>query len=82
MVRGPKAGLDLLAAMDADGRLTRHHYLQAVRARLLEIAGDRAAAQEAYRLAARRTTSLPERRYLESRAAGLTSLRRRPGPSP
>ena len=71
MVRGPRAGLDLLATMEADDRLTRHHYLGAVRARLLEMAGDRAAAQDAYRLAARRATSLPEKRYLESRAARL-----------
>jgi RNA polymerase sigma factor (sigma-70 family) len=71
MVRGPRAGLDLLATMEADDRLTRHHYLGAVRARLLEMAGDRTAARDAYRLAARRATSLPEKRYLESRAAGL-----------
>ena len=71
MLRGPAAGLAMLAAMKADDRLTRHHYLEAVRARLLEMAGDTRAAQDAYRLAARRTTSLPERRYLESRAARL-----------
>lgn len=71
MVRGPRAGLDLLATMEADDRLTRHHYLGAVRARLLEMAGDRTAARDAYRLAARRATSLPEKRYLESRAARL-----------
>ena len=71
MVRGPEAGLELLAATDGDGRLSAHHYLEAVRARLLEMSGDAAAARAAYRLAARRTTSLPERRYLESRAARL-----------
>ena len=78
MVRGPEAGLELLATMDADDRLARHHYLEAVRARLLEMAGDAPAAQRAYRMAARRATSLPERRYLESRAARLSS----PGPGP
>ncbi len=72
MVRGPEAGLELLATMVADDRLARHHYLEAVRARLLEMAGDARGAQHAYRLAARRTTSLPERRYLESRAARLS----------
>ena len=46
-----------------------HHRLDAVRAHLLDLAGDAPAAREAYLLAARRTTSLPERRYLESRAA-------------
>ena len=33
----------------------------------------RAAARESYRMAARRTTSIPERRYLESRAARLAA---------
>jgi len=73
MVRGPAAGLELLASTDADDRLARHHYLEAVRARLLEMAGDAAAARHAYRLAARRATSLPERRYLESKAARLST---------
>jgi len=51
--------------------MARHYRLSAVRAHLLEMAGDRAAAQTGYQTAARRTTSLPERRYLESRAARL-----------
>ncbi|GLW05271.1 RNA polymerase sigma24 factor [Microtetraspora sp. NBRC 13810] len=71
MVRGPRAGLDLLAPLDADDRLAGHHRLDAVRAHLLELAGDLASARDAYALAARRTASLPERRYLESRAARL-----------
>jgi hypothetical protein len=37
------------------------------------MAGDVAAARHSYRLAARRTTSIPERRYLESRAAELAA---------
>jgi RNA polymerase sigma factor (sigma-70 family) len=71
MVRGPLAGLELLATLDDDGRLTGHHRLDAVRAHLLELAGDPTAAREHYRAAARRTTSLPEQRYLEGRAARL-----------
>jgi RNA polymerase sigma factor (sigma-70 family) len=71
MVDGPRAGLDLLATLDADDRVAKHHRLEAVRAHLLELAGDHAAARSSYRTAARRTTSLPERRYLEARAAGL-----------
>ena len=71
MVRGPRAGLDLLATLDGDARLAGHHRLDAVRAHLLELAGDPAAAREHYRAAARRTTSLPEQRYLEGRAARL-----------
>jgi RNA polymerase sigma factor (sigma-70 family) len=81
MVRGPRAGLELLDTLDADGRLAGHHRLDAVRAHLLEMAGDHAQARAAYRAAARRTTSLPERRYLEARAkrsgAPAPGLRRR-----
>jgi RNA polymerase sigma factor (sigma-70 family) len=69
MVRGPRAGLDLLETLDAEGRVAEHHRLDAVRAHLLELAGDHEAARTCYRTAARRTTSLPEQRYLESRAA-------------
>ncbi|HYT25709.1 MAG TPA: DUF6596 domain-containing protein, partial [Actinomycetota bacterium] len=72
MVHGPQAGLDLLDSLDADERLAGHHRLDAVRAHLLEMAGDHEAARACYRQAARRTTSLPERRYLETRAAQLT----------
>jgi RNA polymerase sigma factor (sigma-70 family) len=71
MVDGPQAGLDLLATLNADERIARHHRLEAVRAHLLELAGDEAAARTSYRTAARRTTSLPEQRYLEGRAARL-----------
>jgi RNA polymerase sigma factor (sigma-70 family) len=73
MVDGPRAGLDLLATLDADERVARHHRLAAVRAHLLELAGDHAAAHAGYRSAARRTTSLPEQRYLEARAARLVA---------
>jgi RNA polymerase sigma factor (sigma-70 family) len=71
MVHGPRAGLDMLATLDADGRIAEHHRLAAVRAHLLERAGEDGAARAAYLLAARRTASLPERRYLEGRAARL-----------
>ena len=72
MVRGPSAGLALLDALDRDERLAGHHRLAAVRAHLLEMAGDRAAAVTHYRLAAGRTTSLPEREYLLTQAARLS----------
>jgi RNA polymerase sigma factor (sigma-70 family) len=77
MVDGPRAGLDLLATLDGDERIAGHHRLDAVRAHLLEMAGDRGAARESYRTAARRTTSVPERRYLEGRAAQLAADRDR-----
>ena len=70
-VHGPQAGLDLLATLDGEDRLARHHRVPAVRAHLLEAAGELAEARETYLLAARRTNSLPERRYLEARARRL-----------
>jgi RNA polymerase sigma factor (sigma-70 family) len=71
MARGPQAGLERLAALDGDERMRSHHRLEAVRAHLLELAGDAEAARAAYLAAARRTTSLPEQRYLDDRAARL-----------
>jgi predicted RNA polymerase sigma factor len=71
MLRGPQAGLDLLVTLDADERMAGHHRLHAVRAHLQEMAGDHLAARASYRTAARGTTSLPEQRYLEARAARL-----------
>ncbi|HEV2778929.1 MAG TPA: sigma-70 family RNA polymerase sigma factor [Actinophytocola sp.] len=71
MVHGPQSGLDRLRALDGDDRVSGHHRLHAVRAHLLELAGDHAAARAEYLRAARRTTSLPEQRYLENRAARL-----------
>jgi RNA polymerase sigma factor (sigma-70 family) len=71
MVRGPQAGLDLLAPLDSDDRMAGHHRLHAVRAHLWEMAGEHAAARDAYLAAARRTMSLPERRYLQARADRL-----------
>jgi RNA polymerase sigma factor (sigma-70 family) len=73
MVDGPEAGLRELATAEADPALANHHRTEAVRAHLLELAGDRTAARDHYRLAARLTLSLPEQRYLESRAAALTA---------
>ena len=71
MVHGPQAGLRLLETLDDDDRVAAHHRLEVVRGHLLEMAGDDDAAIASYRTAARRTTSLPERRYLEGRAARL-----------
>jgi RNA polymerase sigma factor (sigma-70 family) len=68
MVEGPEAGLTLLTPLDTDERMCRSHRLMAVRAHLLERAGHGEAAEELYRRAAGRTTSIPERNYLLSRA--------------
>jgi predicted RNA polymerase sigma factor len=71
MVHGPSAGLALLGTLDTDDRMAHNHRLEAVRAHLLEQAGDTAAARESYLRAAKMTASLPEQRYLELRAARL-----------
>ena len=72
MVRGPAAGLGLLDSLDKDGRLAGHHRLHAVRAHLLEMAGDTEGAVTNYRLAAARTSSQPEQVYLLTQAARLS----------
>jgi RNA polymerase sigma factor (sigma-70 family) len=69
MADGPAAGLALLETVDQ--WLNGHHRLDAVRAHLLELAGDTDRARAHYRAAAARTTSLPEQRYLTLRAARL-----------
>jgi RNA polymerase sigma factor (sigma-70 family) len=71
MVHGPKAGLALLGTLNAGDQLGHTHRLHAVRAHLLELAGNPAAARESYLQAARMTASLPEQRYLSLRAARL-----------
>ena len=70
MVDGPAAGLALLEGLDE--RLAGHHRLDAVRAHVLEMHGDREAAITHYQMAAGRTTSVAERDYLLKRASGLT----------
>jgi RNA polymerase sigma factor (sigma-70 family) len=72
MVYGPSKGLELLNALDAGGRLAGHYRLDAVRAHLLEMAGDPQGAIAHYRIAAARTTSLPEQNYLTMQAARLS----------
>jgi predicted RNA polymerase sigma factor len=75
MVHGPAAGLALLAPLAGDERLRGSHRLDAVRAHLLERAGDRDAAADLYRAAAAKTASIPERNYLLTRAARMRELR-------
>ena len=71
MVSGPRAGLDRLARVEADGRVAEDHRLRAVRAHLLEMAGDLDGARQSYLDAADRTPSLPQQRYLHGRVARL-----------
>jgi len=79
MVHGPQAGLQVLAELAADKRMARHHRLLATRAHLRELAGDEPAAAADYLEAARRATSVPERRYLAVQAARLQAAARSRG---
>jgi predicted RNA polymerase sigma factor len=71
MVHGPRAGLELLKSLESDARLARHYRLDAVRGHLHEFAGELEAALRHYLAAADRTSSLPERNYLLTKAARL-----------
>jgi RNA polymerase sigma factor (sigma-70 family) len=71
MVHGPLKGLELLRTLDTDGRLSGHYRLDAVRAHLLEMAGDYESAIKHFRIAAGRTTNIPEQNYLMTQAARL-----------
>jgi predicted RNA polymerase sigma factor len=75
MVQGPAAGLAALDPLADDPRVARGHRLHAVRAHLLEEAGEPEAAAQAYREAAGRATNVAERDHLRARAARLS----RPG---
>ena len=55
--------------------MTGDHRLRAVRAHLLERAGERDAARDAYLAAAALTSNLPQQRYLYARAARLAGDR-------
>jgi predicted RNA polymerase sigma factor len=66
MVKGPDAGLALLEPLAKP--LAADHRWHSVRAHLLEMSGDKAAAGESYLKAARLTHSLPQQRYLQTRA--------------
>ena len=73
MVHGATKGLELLDALKSDARIADHHRFDAVRAHLLELAGDREAAVRHYRAGAAKTANLPERNYLLTQAARLSS---------
>jgi RNA polymerase sigma factor (sigma-70 family) len=77
MIDGPLAGLELVKTLDADVRMKGHYRLDAVRAHMLEMAGDHEEAIARYRAASERTTNLPERNYLIAKAARLAQRRSR-----
>ncbi len=69
MVHGPATGLAMLDRLGDE--LAGSHRLDAVRAHLLEMAGDHDSAAKHYHTAAQRTTSEAERHYLLTRASKL-----------
>jgi RNA polymerase sigma factor (sigma-70 family) len=69
MADGAEAGLAIVDALSADGRLARYHPLQAVRGELLERLGRTDAAREAFAEAARLTANERERAVLLARAS-------------
>jgi RNA polymerase sigma factor (sigma-70 family) len=71
MVTGPRAGLELIRQLEADPRINADRRFHAVRAHLLEMAGDHAAALDAYRAAARAATNLQQQRYLNQQISRL-----------
>ena len=74
MARGPSEGLSVLES--AAAALKGNHHVDAVRAHLLELSGEREAAAAHYAAAAARATSLPERDHLTKKAAQLRSASR------
>jgi predicted RNA polymerase sigma factor len=78
MLEGPGPGLRLLKQLEQP--LAGHHRLHAVRAHLLEMAGELDAAFVDYAAAARGTNSVPERNYLAIKATRLSDrIHRREG---
>jgi RNA polymerase sigma factor (sigma-70 family) len=71
MVHGPATGLAQIGTLEPADRAALGHRLDAVRAHLLEQAGDIDEARAAYLRAARSTASEPEQRYLGLKAARL-----------
>jgi RNA polymerase sigma factor (sigma-70 family) len=74
MVEGPAAGLTVLEPLDE--KLAGHYRLDSVRGHLNEMLGDFEAAAKYFSAAARRTTSLPERDYLITKAAEVSGAGR------
>jgi RNA polymerase sigma-70 factor, ECF subfamily len=72
MARGPLAGLELVEALAASGKLADYHLLPATRADFLRRLGRAAEASMAYREALELANTDAERRYLRRRLAETT----------
>jgi tetratricopeptide (TPR) repeat protein len=83
MAEGPEAGLALVAALEAEGKLTGYHLLPATKADLYRRLGRPDEAAACYREAISLASTDAERRYLSRRLAetgsqGLSAWRRKP----
>ena len=74
MVQGPDAGLGLLSQLGSDPRISADRRFHAVRAHLLEMTGNIAAARDDYETAARKATNMQQQRYLHRQLARLDAL--------
>jgi RNA polymerase sigma factor (sigma-70 family) len=74
MADGPRAGLEMLGRLGADARINRDRRFHAVRAHLLEMDGEPAAALDAFRAAVREATNLQQERYLNRQIARLEGV--------
>lgn len=74
MVHGPAAGIVALDALTTGRQLQGNHRLDAVRAHLMERAGNYEEAIRLYRAAANKATNTPERTYLLMKAAKLAEV--------
>jgi RNA polymerase sigma factor (sigma-70 family) len=80
MVTGPRAGLELIKRLSADTRINADRRFHAVRGHLLEMAGDRAGALEAYQSAAAAAANLQQQRYLNQQIIHLRKAQDQPPP--
>jgi RNA polymerase sigma factor (sigma-70 family) len=71
MAQGPQAGFELLRQLESDPRINADRRFHAVRAHLLEMTGNIAAARDAYQAAARQAANLQQQRYLHGQIARL-----------
>jgi RNA polymerase sigma-70 factor (ECF subfamily) len=74
MQAGPEAGLEMMDAIAADGRLADYHLYHSARADLLRRLGRIAAAEAAYQRALDLARQEPERRFLLRRLAEIREL--------
>jgi len=74
MDQGPHAGLELLRQLESDPRINADRRFHAVRAHLLEMAGNIPAARDAYEAAARQAANLQQQRYLHGQIARLDEM--------